>query len=58
MTNITNGNIWSKVGLMIRESLAANSRHGTMYLSSGKGSSFQYRVNNAGTSGGDNGDTS
>jgi chitodextrinase len=56
VTSITNGNMWSKVGLMIRESLAADSRHATMYVSSGKGSSFQYRVNNAGTSGGDNGD--
>jgi fibronectin type 3 domain-containing protein len=56
VTNVTNGNVWSKVGLMVRESLAANSRHGTVYISSGKGSSFQYRVNNGGTSAGDNGD--
>jgi chitodextrinase len=57
VTSITNGNVWSKVGLMIRESAAANSRHGTMYIGAGKGASFQYRVNNAGTSAGDNGDT-
>jgi glucose/arabinose dehydrogenase/fibronectin type 3 domain-containing protein len=56
VTNLTNGNMWSKVGLMVRESTAANSRHGTMYLGAGKGSSFQYRVNNGGTSAGDNGD--
>ena len=57
VTNLTNGNVWSKVGLMVRESLAANSRHGTIYLGAGKGSSFQYRVNNGGTSAGDNGET-
>ena len=28
VTSITNGNMWSKVGLMIRESAAANSRTG------------------------------
>ena len=56
VTSITNGNVWSKVGLMIRESVAANSRHATIYLGAGKGSSFQYRVNNGGSSGGDNGD--
>jgi fibronectin type 3 domain-containing protein len=57
VTTITNGNVWSKVGLMVRESLAPGSRHGTMYIGAGKGASFQYRVNNGGTSGGDNGDT-
>jgi YVTN family beta-propeller protein len=57
VTNLTNGNLWSKVGLMVRESLANNSRHGTMFLGAGKGASFQYRVNNGGTSAGDNGDT-
>ncbi|HEY7640190.1 MAG TPA: FG-GAP-like repeat-containing protein, partial [Steroidobacteraceae bacterium] len=56
VNTITNPNVWSKVGLMVRESLGAGSRHGTMYLSSGKGSSFQYRQNNGGTSAGDNGD--
>jgi hypothetical protein len=48
--------MWSKVGLMVRESLAADSRHGTMFFGAGKGDSFQYRVNNAGSSNGDNGD--
>ena len=47
----------SKVGLMVRESAVANSRHGTMFLGAGKGASFQYRVNNGGTSAGDNGDS-
>jgi Glucose/sorbosone dehydrogenases len=56
VTNLTSGNIWSKVGLMVRESTAANSRHGTMFLGAGKGASFQYRTNNGGTSAGDNGD--
>jgi glucose/arabinose dehydrogenase/fibronectin type 3 domain-containing protein len=56
VTALTNGNIWSKVGLMVRESTAANSRHGTMFLGAGKGAAFQYRVNNGGTSAGDNGD--
>jgi fibronectin type 3 domain-containing protein len=56
VNTITNPNVWSKVGMMVRESLAANSRHGTMYLGAGKGASFQYRQNNGGTSAGDNGD--
>ena len=42
---------------MVRETSAANSRHGTMYLGAGKGASFQYRANNGGTSAGDNGDS-
>src|SRR4030095_13770216 len=49
VNTITNPNVWSKVGMMVRESLAANSRHGTMYLGAGKGASFQYRQNNGGT---------
>lgn len=56
VTSITNQNQWTKVGLMVRESTAAGSRHATMFLASTRGDSFQYRVNNGGTSGGDNGD--
>ena len=57
VTSLTNGHMWSKVGLMVRESLAAGSRHGTMFQGALKGQAFQYRKNNAGTSSGGNGDS-
>jgi hypothetical protein len=57
VTNLTNGHMWSKVGLMVRESAAAGSRHGTMFQGALKGAAFQYRKNNAGTTAGDNGDS-
>ena len=34
---------WTKVGVMIRESLSANAAHGFMLLSGGKGAAFQRR---------------
>ena len=57
VTNLTAGHMWSKVGLMVRETVAANSRHGTMFLGALKGAAFQYRTNNGGSSAGDNGDS-
>ena len=36
---------WSKVGVMIRETLDSNSRHATTFVSYGKGYAFQRRVN-------------
>lgn len=56
VTSLSNQNQWTKVGLMVRESTAAGSRHATMFLASTRGDAFQYRVNNGGTSGGDAGD--
>lgn len=42
--SITNTNPWSKAGVMIRESLAANSRQAMMVLTPGNGVSFQRRI--------------
>jgi len=57
VTSLSNPHIWTKIGVMIRESLTANSRHATMYVSSGRGTSFQYRLNTGANSAGDNGNT-
>jgi len=43
-------NVWSKVGVMIRESLAANSTHAMMIISSTSGAAFQRRVTTGGNS--------
>ena len=43
-------NAWTKAGVMLRESLAANSRHAFMLVSPGKGLAFQRRVATAGDS--------
>jgi phosphatidylserine/phosphatidylglycerophosphate/cardiolipin synthase-like enzyme len=40
---------WSKAGVMIRGSLAADSAYAFMIISAGKGSAFQYRATNGGT---------
>ena len=42
---------WTKAGVMIRESLEAGSKHAAMYVSPGKGLSFQYRTATNGSSG-------
>ena len=41
---------WSKSGVMIRSSLAANAAHGYTLVSAGHGVAFQRRLNNAGSS--------
>src|SRR4051812_322727 len=41
---------WSKSGVMIRSSLAANAAHGYALVSAGHGVAFQRRLNNAGSS--------
>jgi phosphatidylserine/phosphatidylglycerophosphate/cardiolipin synthase-like enzyme/regulation of enolase protein 1 (concanavalin A-like superfamily) len=41
---------WVKAGVMIRESLAAGSRHGIMLVSTARGLAFQRRVQTNGTS--------
>jgi pimeloyl-ACP methyl ester carboxylesterase len=44
-------NVWNKAGVMIRESLADNSKHAFMALTSGNGAAFQYRTTTGGASG-------
>jgi len=44
VASITNSNPWAKGGVMIRESLAANSTHAMMVLTPGNGLAFQRRV--------------
>jgi regulation of enolase protein 1 (concanavalin A-like superfamily) len=41
---------WTKAGVMIRESLDANARHGAMLVSRSKGKAFQRRVSTGGAS--------
>jgi hypothetical protein len=43
-------NAWTKAGVMIRESLAANARHAVMVLTPGHGAAFQRRVTVGGAS--------
>src|SRR5690606_6316524 len=42
---------WAKAGVMMRESLAAGSRHAFALLSSGKGTAFQRRTSTDGSTG-------
>ena len=42
---------WSKAGVMVRESLAANSRHAFAHLTAGNGSRYQYRTATGGGTG-------
>jgi regulation of enolase protein 1 (concanavalin A-like superfamily) len=39
---------WTKAGIMVRESLNANSRHAMALISAGQGYSFQWRLDNGG----------
>ncbi len=41
----TNTNPWAKAGVMMRNTLAANSQHAMMIITPGRGASFQYRSN-------------
>jgi uncharacterized repeat protein (TIGR03806 family) len=41
--NIQNTDTWAKLGVMIRETLTAGSKHGTLFVSSQNGVSFQRR---------------
>jgi hypothetical protein len=50
VASITRAHAWSKAGVMIRESLAADSRHATVFASAGKGYAFQRRVEPGGLS--------
>src|SRR5690349_18905043 len=48
--SITMADAWSKSGVMIRASLAANSAHGFALVSAGKGAAFQRRTQTGGSS--------
>ncbi|MGE3403277.1 MAG: hypothetical protein AB7K63_11845, partial [Vicinamibacterales bacterium] len=47
---VDNVNAWTKAGVMMRETLAANSRHAFMLVSPGKGLAFQRRASTGGAS--------
>lgn len=50
VTAVDNVNAWTKAGVMMRETLAANSRHAFMLVSPGKGLAFQRRASTGGMS--------
>lgn len=50
VTGVQNTDPWAKAGVMIRESLAANSRHAFMCLTYGNGLAFQRRTATGGIS--------
>ena len=58
VASLAQSDIWAKAGVMIRESLAANSRHAMAMTSADRGHGFQRRIDTAGwsehTQGGDN----
>jgi hypothetical protein len=54
VNSLTNNDPWTKAGVMIRESLSANSRHAMMVVSATSGAAFQYRTNTGGTTTGTN----
>lgn len=51
VATVENVHAWTKAGLMIRETLDAGSKHAAIYVTPGKGISFQYRASTGGTSG-------
>jgi phosphatidylserine/phosphatidylglycerophosphate/cardiolipin synthase-like enzyme/regulation of enolase protein 1 (concanavalin A-like superfamily) len=50
VSSLTNTDVWTKGGVMIRESLTPGSAHATMFVSAAKGLSFQRRVTAGGIS--------
>jgi regulation of enolase protein 1 (concanavalin A-like superfamily) len=50
VSSLTNTDGWAKAGVMIRETVAANSRHASTLLTPGYGRSFQRRVSTGGAS--------
>ena len=50
VASLTNTDPWAKAGVMIRETLAAGSRHALMCVTPGNGSAFQRRVATDGVS--------
>jgi uncharacterized repeat protein (TIGR03806 family) len=51
VASVTNTNEWTKAGVMLRESLAANSRFALMCVTPGKGAAFNYRSSTGGSAG-------
>ncbi|MDB5105867.1 MAG: domain containing protein [Fibrobacteres bacterium] len=50
VTGVQNTDAWAKAGVMIRETLAAGSKHASMFVTSGNGLAFQRREANDGIS--------
>jgi phosphatidylserine/phosphatidylglycerophosphate/cardiolipin synthase-like enzyme len=50
VASLTGTQAWTKIGVMIRGSAAANAAHGFMVVSKDKGLAFQYRPSNGATS--------
>jgi hypothetical protein len=48
--SMTNSNAWAKTGVMIRETLTANSRHASTFITPGAGYGFQRRLDPGGIS--------
>jgi hypothetical protein len=47
---LENSDLWTKAGVMMRASLAADAAHASMFVSAGKGLAFQRRVTTGGAS--------
>jgi regulation of enolase protein 1 (concanavalin A-like superfamily) len=50
VASVSNTNSWAKAGLMLRETLAANARHDSIFITPGQGVSNQWRSSTGGTS--------
>ena len=50
VTGLTNTDPWAKGGVMVRDTLAADSAHAMMFLTPGNGAAFQYRATSRGPS--------
>ena len=50
VSSVQNTNVWAKAGVMIRETVASNSRHAMIVLTPGSGVSFQRRTSTGGSS--------
>jgi VCBS repeat-containing protein len=50
VVDVQNTDPWAKAGLMIRETLAPDSRHASIYVTPGNGVAFQRRTNTGGIS--------
>jgi hypothetical protein len=48
VATVSNTDVWTKAGVMIRETLTAESKHAAMFVSPGKGLAFQRRAATAG----------
>ena len=49
VTSLQDTSPWAKAGVMIRETLASNSKHASIFLTPGNGISWQYRATTGGT---------